>query len=109
MPDSQRATIKPGAVRSGLSCLMVLLSAWSGVCSVGTARATAAIAATALSATAAATMDREVALPAELTRSEWHSIRAAYDASRHAVQPSVKQAGNFQARNPGQQLHGQIA
>ena len=103
MPDSQRAIIKLDAARSGLICLMVLLSAWSGVCSGGMAKATAAIAVSVPSATAAATMDGEVALPAEVSRSEWQSIRASYDANRHAVQQSVQQTGSFQARNPGQQ------
>ncbi len=36
----------------------------------------------------------------QLTKSDWSSIRAAYDAGRHAFQPVE---GGRQARNPGQQ------
>ena len=40
------------------------------------------------------------AVPAGLAKSDWSSIRAAYEAGRHAFQ-SVE--GGWQARNPGQQ------
>ncbi|MCI0536800.1 MAG: FG-GAP repeat protein, partial [Verrucomicrobiales bacterium] len=39
-------------------------------------------------------------VPAGLAKSDWQSIRAAYEAGRHAFQPV---AGGWQARNPGQQ------
>ncbi|MEO7433558.1 MAG: FG-GAP repeat protein, partial [Dokdonella sp.] len=103
MPDSRRTTITPAAARSGLAWLMLLLSAWSGASSVGTAKATAASPASAPSAIAAATTGSSVVLPAELSRGEWRSIHAAYEASRHAVLPSVRQSGIYRARNPGQQ------
>lgn len=38
-------------------------------------------------------------VPEILERSDWHGIRAAYEAGRHAVQPVE---GGWQARNPGQ-------
>ena len=38
-------------------------------------------------------------VPADLSASDWSSIRAAYEAHRHAVQPVD---GGYQARNPGQ-------
>ena len=40
------------------------------------------------------------AVPEGLAQSEWQSIRAAYEAGRHAFQPID---GGWQARNPGQQ------
>ncbi|MEO8959406.1 MAG: hypothetical protein ABI304_10720, partial [Rudaea sp.] len=103
MADLQRSTFTPAAARSGLFWLMIILSAWSGTSSAGMAKASAAPAVTAPSAAAAVTMDGEVALPAALSRSEWQSIRAAYEANRHAVQQSAEQPGSYQARNPGQQ------
>jgi hypothetical protein len=39
-------------------------------------------------------------VPEGLAKSDWQSIRAAYDAGRHAFQPVE---GGWQARNPGQQ------
>ena len=39
-------------------------------------------------------------VPEGLAKSDWHSIRAAYEAGRHAFQPVE---GGWQARNPGQQ------
>jgi len=48
-------------------------------------------------------VDGEVALPEELSSSDWQSIRAAYEAKRHAVQQSAEQPGSYHARNPGQQ------
>ncbi len=43
--------------------------------------------------------DRD-AVPEGLAKSDWSSIRAAYEAGRHAFQPT---ATGWQARNPGQQ------
>jgi len=40
------------------------------------------------------------AVPQGLAQSDWQSIRAAYEAGRHAFQPVE---GGWQARNPGQQ------
>ncbi len=40
------------------------------------------------------------AVPDGLSKSDWQSIRAAYEAGRHAFQPTE---GGWQARNPGQQ------
>jgi hypothetical protein len=54
-------------------------------------------------------------VPEGLAKSEWSSIRAAYEAGRHAFQPVPGQDGAWQARNPGQQWttrfdqHGFIA
>jgi hypothetical protein len=42
-------------------------------------------------------------VPAGLAKSDWSSIRAAYEAGRHAFQPVEGQDGHWQARNPGQQ------
>ena len=39
-------------------------------------------------------------VPEGLAKSDWQSIRAAYEAGRHAFQPI---ATGWQARNPGQQ------
>lgn len=39
-------------------------------------------------------------VPNGLAKTDWHSIRAAYEAGRHAFQPT---ATGWQARNPGQQ------
>ena len=39
-------------------------------------------------------------VPEGLAQSDWSSIRAAYEAGRHAFQPT---ASGWQARNPGQQ------
>ena len=39
-------------------------------------------------------------VPEGLAKSDWSSIRAAYQAGRHAFQPIE---GGWQARNPGQQ------
>jgi ABC-type Fe3+-hydroxamate transport system substrate-binding protein len=39
-------------------------------------------------------------VPEGLAKSDWSSIRAAYEAGRHAFQPT---ASGWQARNPGQQ------
>ncbi|MEO7323291.1 MAG: FG-GAP repeat protein, partial [Dokdonella sp.] len=103
MPYLERSAVAPAAARSGLFWLMIILSSWSGTSSAGMATASAAPGVTAPSATAAATIVSEAALPEELSRSEWQSIRAAYEANRHAVQRSVKQPGSYRARNPGQQ------
>jgi hypothetical protein len=40
-------------------------------------------------------------VPEGLAKSDWSSIRAAYEAGRHAFMPVE---GGWQARNPGQQL-----
>ncbi len=40
--------------------------------------------------------------PEGLAKSDWSSIRAAYEAGRHAFQPVEGQDGHWQARNPGQ-------
>ena len=91
----------PAAGWSGLVWLLIILSAWSGTASAGMA---AAAAPTALDAgVTPAAVDGEVTLPEELSSSDWHSIRAAYEAKRHAVQADERQPGSFQARNPGQQ------
>ena len=90
MPDLERSAVTPTAARSGLLWLMIILSAWSGTSSAGMTKATTAIAVTESSATAAATRVSEVALPEQLPHREWLSIRAAYEASRHAVQHSVQ-------------------
>ena len=103
MTDSHRTTHTPAAARFGLSSLMIILSVWSGVSSAGMPTTTAAVAVTAPSATAAATKEGDVALPSALSRSEWQSIRAAYEATRHAMQQSAEQPGSYRARNPGQQ------
>jgi hypothetical protein len=42
-------------------------------------------------------------VPDGLAKSDWASIRAAYEAGRHAFQPVAGQDGVWQARNPGQQ------
>ena len=89
-----------------LSLLMTqMLPAWSGTASTGMAAAATDI--TAASATdaavASAAVDNEVALPEGLTSSGWQSIRAAYEANRHAVQQSLMQPDSYRARNPGQQ------
>ena len=42
-------------------------------------------------------------MPQGLAKSDWASIRAAYEAGRHAFQPVAGQDGVWQARNPGQQ------
>jgi hypothetical protein len=42
-------------------------------------------------------------VPAGLAKSDWSSIRAAYEAGRHAFQPVEGREGAWQARNPGQQ------
>ncbi len=41
--------------------------------------------------------------PEGLSRSDWQSIRAAYEAGRHAFQPVAEKDGHWLARNPGQQ------
>ncbi len=102
MPDSQLTTFTPDVARSGLSWFMIILSIVSGASSIGMALATP-VAVTSPSVISAATLEGEVALPEALSSSEWKSIRAAYEASRHAVQPSAGQPGSYRARNPGQQ------
>ena len=42
-------------------------------------------------------------LPQGLAKSDWASIRATYEAGRHAFQPVPGRDGVWQARNPGQQ------
>ena len=42
-------------------------------------------------------------VPEGLAKSDWQSIRAAYEAGRHAFQPGEGHDGVWQARNPGQQ------
>ena len=44
-------------------------------------------------------------VPQGLTASDWGSIRAAYQASRHAVQPSANQPNQWLAWNPEQQWY----
>ena len=44
-------------------------------------------------------------VPEGLAKSDWSSIRAAYEAGRHAFQPT---ATGWQARNPGQQWSTQF-
>ena len=100
---TQRNTIThaialPGLLSLALLWLVLLLPAWAGT----------SWAATVPAAIAPATMDRQVPLPdemspEELSSSDWQSIRAAYEASRHAVAPSAEQPGSYKARNPGQQ------
>ena len=41
-------------------------------------------------------------VPNGVTQSEWQSIRAAYEAGRHAFQPVAGAPGHWQAQNPGQ-------
>jgi hypothetical protein len=41
-------------------------------------------------------------VPAGLARSEWQSIRAAYEAGQHSFQPLGGESGRWRARNPGQ-------
>jgi len=41
-------------------------------------------------------------VPNGVTPTEWHSIRAAYEAGRHVFQPVAGAPGHWQARNPGQ-------
>jgi len=41
--------------------------------------------------------------PEGLAKSDWQSIRAAYEAGRHAFQPTEGKEGQWLARNPGQQ------
>ena len=101
MIDAQRSIFWPAARWSGLFWLLIILSAWSGTASAGMA---AAAAPTAIDAgVTPAAVDGEVTLPKELSSSDWQSIRALYEANRHAVQQSAQQPGSFQARNPGQQ------
>jgi hypothetical protein len=42
-------------------------------------------------------------VPEGLAKSDWSSIRGAYEAGRHAFQPVPEKDGVWQARNPGQQ------
>ena len=42
-------------------------------------------------------------VPEGLAKSDWSSIRAAYEAGLHAFQPVPGKDGIWQARNPGQQ------
>ena len=42
-------------------------------------------------------------VPEDLNRSDWSSIRAAYEKHRHAAFPVEGQTDTWQARNPGQQ------
>ena len=42
-------------------------------------------------------------VPEGLAKSDWSSIRAAYEAGRHAFQPVPGRDGVWQAHNPGQQ------
>ena len=42
-------------------------------------------------------------VPEGLAKSDWSSIREAYEAGRHAFQPVPGKEGAWQARNPGQQ------
>ena len=41
-------------------------------------------------------------VPNGVTQSDWQSIRAAYEAGRHAFQPVASAPGHWQAQNPGQ-------
>lgn len=43
------------------------------------------------------------ALPEGLSGSDWQSIQAAWQASRHAIAEAPDQPGTYSARNPGQQ------
>ena len=45
----------------------------------------------------------DAAVPKGLAASDWSSIRAAYEAGRHAVVADEVVPGHFRARNPGQQ------
>lgn len=42
-------------------------------------------------------------VPDGLSKSDWQSIRAAYEAGRHEFKPVAGKDGQWQARNPGQQ------
>ncbi len=44
----------------------------------------------------------EAAVPKGLEQSDWSSIRAAYEAHRHAVLADESTPGHYRARNPGQ-------
>jgi len=44
----------------------------------------------------------EAAAPKGLAQSDWSSIRAAYEAHRHAVVADESKPGHYRARNPGQ-------
>jgi hypothetical protein len=60
---------------------------------------------------AAAALAEQDGAPEELLASDWSSIRAAYEANRHAVFAVKKSAGVsrvYQARNPGQQWRTQF-
>ena len=105
MTGSQRATITPAAGWSILFWLMITLSAWFGTSSAVMAAAATDILVTPVSAAAVApaAVHGEVTLPKELSSSEWQSIRAAYEANRHAVLADDRQRASYRARNPGQQ------
>jgi hypothetical protein len=104
MSDARRNTTTPAAGWSGMVWIMIILSAWSGTASAGMATAAAPTALDAgVTPAAVDEVDGEVALPEELSSSDWQSIRAAYEAKRHAVQQSAEQPGSYHARNPGQQ------
>ena len=105
MTDAQRNTIIPATGWSRVFWLMIIFSAWSGTASAGMVAAATDITAPSANAAAVAPVaeDGEVALPEELSTSDWQSIRAAYDANRHAVRADDEQPGSYRARNPGQQ------
>ena len=105
MTDAQRNTIIPATGWSRVFWLMIIFSAWSSTASAGMVAAATDITAPSANAAAVAPVaeDGEVALPEELSTSDWQSIRAAYDANRHAVRADDEQPGSYRARNPGQQ------
>ena len=88
MKVSKRNTITQVAARLGLLWLILMLPVWLGVT---------------WAAAAPAMVDGQVGSPEELSSADWQSIRAAYEANRHAVQQPAQQPDFWQARNPGQQ------
>ena len=109
MSGSQRATITPAAGWSVLFWLMITFSAWLGTSSAVMAAAATDITVPLDSATAVspAAVDSEAALPAELSSSDWQSIRAAYEANGHAVRADEQQQAYLKASNTdGDDLFG---
>ena len=109
MTGSQRATITPAAGWSVLFWLMITFSAWLGTSSAVMAAAATDITVPPDSAAAVspAAVDSEAALPAELSSSDWQSIRAAYEANGHAVRADEQQQAYLKASNTdGDDLFG---
>jgi len=96
MANSHPATIPPATACCGLFLLLGVFLPGSG-----TWAGMAATDATTAAPTTAAT--GQVDLPAELSSSDWQSIRMAYAANRHAVRADALEPGSYRARNPGQQ------